>query len=75
MRKLQDFIYDYGTDGLDAMIQAIVDQIPQEKIGLYQAGAITRKMSKRLAEALREIPPREKMSVDEVKDLMLNHSW
>jgi len=54
MKKLQDFIYEYGTDGLEAMVQAIVAQIPQEKLALFQAGKITCKMVAELTEGLRE---------------------
>lgn len=77
MTKLQQYLHDYGTDGLDAMVQALMNRITPDDAWAYQAAKITSKMSKLLAEALKEIPRDDPkpLSVDEAKDLFMNHSW
>ena len=70
MNKLQDFIWDYGTDGVKVVIETIL----RESTISDDYKKVALDVADRLADALREIP-RKKMSVDEVKDLMLNYNW
>lgn len=70
MSKLQDFVYDYGTDGVKVVIETIL----RESTISDEYKKVALEVADRLADALREIP-RKKMSVEEVKDLFLNHSW
>lgn len=74
MKKLKDFMYDYGTDGMEAVVQAILSK--STVADSYKKTAS--EMASRLSEALREIVEESKpaqMSVDEAKDLFMNHSW